>query len=200
MPTKQTKKSSTRSRATAKGSRSTTAKTRATASARARSTSTRSRATRATNSSQPEILNLLKKDHDEVKRMFKQFEKDVERSPQQAATVGHKILSELELHTKLEEAIVYPDLQRQDEDLYHEAEEEHHVADLLMKEVQGMNPGDPTYKAKMMVLRENVEHHIQEEENEMFKKIKKVEKARLDRMAEQWRSRKESGIPAGMMR
>jgi hypothetical protein len=142
----------------------------------------------------------MKKDHDEVKKMFKQFEKDVESSPVQASSLGQKILSELELHTKLEEAIVYPDLQKQDEDLYHEAEEEHHVADVLIKEVGAMSSTDPSYKAKMMVLRENVEHHIQEEEKEMFKKIKKVEKSRLDRMAEQWRSRKQSGIPAGMMR
>jgi hypothetical protein len=186
--------------ATTKRSTSSTGKARSATASRSRSTTTRSRASRSTTNRQPEILNLIKKDHDEVKKMFKKFEKDVESSPQQAHTLGQQIISELELHTKLEEQFVYPDLEKQDEDLYHEAEEEHHVADLLMKEVQALSAGDPTFKAKMMVLRENVEHHIQEEENEMFKKIKKIDKTRLERMAEQWQSRKQSGIPAGMMR
>ena len=178
----------------------TASRTRSRAAATRKTTSSATRSTRRPANSQPEILNLLKKDHDQVKKMFKQFEKDIEKSPQQAQGLGQEIISELELHTKLEERIVYPDLQKQDEDLYHEAEEEHHVADLLLKEVKELPPGDPSYKAKMMVLRENVEHHIEEEEGEMFKKIKKVDKTRLDRMASEWRTSKASGIPAGMMR
>jgi hypothetical protein len=190
------KTAGTRSRSTA--TRKTTAtRSRSTASSRARSTAS---ARASTLANEPEILKLIRKDHDEVKGLFKQFEKEVDSNPMRAGDLGRKILSELELHTKLEEQFVYPDLKNQDEDLYHEAEQEHHVADLLMKEVQAMSSSDPTYKAKMMVLRENVEHHIEEEQNEMFNKVAKVDQFRLQRMAEQWRSRKASGIPAGMMR
>ncbi|MEX2238227.1 MAG: hemerythrin domain-containing protein [Dehalococcoidia bacterium] len=208
MPTSKSNPSKTSSRGTgaarARGaaSRASGTSTRG-KSAAARSTTSRSttgRATSARRSTQPQILALLKTDHDKVKKMFRQFERMVETAPQDAAGLSQEIIRELELHTKLEEDIVYPSLQQQDEDLFHEAHEEHHVADLLIKEIQGLQAGDPTFKAKMTVLRENVEHHIEEEEGDMFKEIRKIDKARLTRMAEQWTARKEGGIPASMMR
>lgn len=198
-----TRSAATRTRATrSSATRTTSTRGAASRSNGARSATTRSASstTRRTSSTrQPEILTLLKKDHNEVKKMFKTFQQRIERNPDRAGDLGRQIIQELELHATLEERHVYPGLKEMHDDLFHEAEEEHHVAKLLMGELGTMMPTDPSYKAKMTVLQENVEHHIEEEEGDMFTQLRKLPNKRLMMMARVWKDRKESGIPASML-
>lgn len=142
----------------------------------------------------PEIVTLIKKDHQTVKKLFKQFEELVENDPTEALPICEEILTELTLHAEMEEQIVYPLLQEVDEDLYYEAQEEHHVAKLLIAEIQEMGEDDPAWKAKVMVLRENVEHHIREEEREMLTKLAEAPARKLTEAAETWTAAKEGGL------
>lgn len=137
----------------------------------------------------PGVLALLKEEHDEVKQLFDSFEQQAESDIRGAALLVDRILEELTRHAEMEEQIVYPGLQEEDDDVYREAHEEHHVAELLMGEIAGMQP-DGTYKAKVIVLAENVRHHIEEEEVEGFKELKKLPPERLEQMATQWQEMK----------
>jgi hypothetical protein len=138
----------------------------------------------------PGVLGVIKDEHDEVKSLFKDLTGMVEYDKNRARTVVDEILTSLEVHTKLEEDIVYPRLREQDQRLFYEANEEHHVADVLIHEIRQTNIEDPAFSAKMEVLRTNVEHHMKEEEDDMFDRLKKLDNDTLDRMAEQWRSMK----------
>ena len=125
-----------------------------------------------------DALKLLKTDHDKVKKLFKQFEEAHEKGNKLAmGELAGVIISELELHTSVEEEFVYPDTKAQSDDLKEltlEAYEEHNVAKKLIEEIKSMDPAsDPeVFAAKVKVLQENVEHHIEEEENEMFPKVR----------------------------
>jgi len=138
----------------------------------------------------PEILTLIKHDHEAAKKLFKEFEQVAQSDHEEAGALGQQILEELTLHAELEEQTIYPWLQKKDEHLYHEAEEEHHVAKLLIAELETMTPEDPTFEAKMMVLVENVLHHMKEEESEMFEKIRALPNDALQQAAEDWKARK----------
>src|SRR5918992_1448283 len=98
-----------------------------------------------------------------------------------------QICDDLKLHTELEEKIVCPSLKEQDEKVFYEAGEEHHVVDLLIEELQQLKVSVPEYAAKMTVMEESVKHHIQEEENEMFKLINQLPEDTLDELAEVWK-------------
>ena len=139
----------------------------------------------------PGVLALLKEEHDEVKSLFDKFEKQADRDLQGASQLVDTILQELMRHAEMEEQIVYPALQEADGDVYHEAHEEHHVAELLVGEIGSMAPDD-VYKAKVIVLAENVRHHIEEEESEGFKLLKKLPREQLDEMASRWQEVKAS--------
>jgi hemerythrin-like domain-containing protein len=102
-----------------------------------------------------------------------------------------QICDDLKLHTELEEKIVYPSLKEQDEKIFYEAGEEHHVVDLLIEELQQLKVSAPEYAAKMAVMEESVKHHIQEEESQMFKLITQLPDDTLDKMAEEWKSQKQ---------
>ena len=88
------------------------------------------------------------------------------------ATLKH----ELEIHEAIEEEIFYPALKEhpKTKDLALEGYEEHHVVDTIMGELEGVEPSDETWMAKFSVMKENLEHHIEEEEGEMFPKVEQV--------------------------
>ncbi|HEU5322542.1 MAG TPA: hemerythrin domain-containing protein, partial [Methylomirabilota bacterium] len=115
--------------------------------------------------------DLLKKQHREVKGLFKKVEK-AEDAGARRRLLG-QIADALTLHTKLEEHVFYPAVQelgtRKAEKMIAEAFEEHHVVDLVVKELPEVDPGDERFHAKMTVLQEMVEHHAEEEEKEMCK-------------------------------
>jgi hemerythrin superfamily protein len=132
--------------------------------------------------------DLLKKQHKSVKTLFKKVEEteDARRRRQ----LMDEISNELKLHTKIEEEIFYPAVREigtsKAEEMVDESFEEHHVVDLVLKELPHVDPEDERFAAKMTVLSELVEHHADEEEDEMFPMVeKKLGKERLQELGEQ---------------
>jgi hypothetical protein len=127
---------------------------------------------------QDAIAQLLE-DHKKVQKLFKQFDKLQEEDEQQKADIVRQVCAELTIHAQIEEEIFYPAVREaiDDEDLMDEAEVEHTSAKELIAQLEGMQPGEELYDAKFTVLGEYVNHHIKEEQEEMFPKAKK---AKLD--------------------
>ena len=116
-------------------------------------------------------LALLKKDHDTVKDLFDQFAKAAGRPAKKK--IVKQALTELKVHAAIEEELFYPAVRKPvGKDIMNEADEEHHVAKVLIAELEGMDGREDHYDAKFTVLAENVRHHIKEEENEVFPKAK----------------------------
>lgn len=116
-----------------------------------------------------DAFELLKADHKKVAQLFDLLET---ASGKRKLDVFKRIKSELELHTHIEESIFYPALEKPTEthDLTLEAYEEHKVVKTLLAELSGAKSANDEWQAKAKVLRENVEHHVDEEENELFDK------------------------------
>jgi len=116
-----------------------------------------------------DAFQLLKADHRKVAQLFDQLESADGRAKLQ---VFEQIRTELELHTLIEETIFYPALEKPKEthDLTLEAYEEHDVVKKLLRELSGARSANDEWEAQAKVLRENVEHHVEEEENELFPK------------------------------
>ena len=116
-----------------------------------------------------DAFSLLKEDHRKVEELFKQLES---ATGKKKLSVFEQIKTELELHTHIEEKILYPALEEPKEthDLTLEAYEEHDVVKRLLRELGRAKTADDEWEAKAKVLQENVEHHVEEEENELFKK------------------------------
>lgn len=114
--------------------------------------------------------DLLKKQHKQVKALFKKVEKT--ENARERRQLMEQIEQELKMHTKIEEQIFYPAVRGIDskkaEEMYMEALEEHHVVDLVLAELPQVDPADERFHAKMTVLSELVTHHADEEEEEMF--------------------------------
>jgi len=127
-----------------------------------------------------DAIKLLTDDHKNVKQLFREFEGLTDRAMKRRSDLYMQIRHELEIHTKVEERFFYPVARQVTEDLVPEAIEEHHVVAQLLHELSGMDPSDERFDAKMTVLIENVEHHAEEEEKEMFPSVKKeLSSARL---------------------
>jgi len=141
-----------------------------------------------------DAIKLLKDDHNSVKKLFKDFEK---ASGKKKLDIARQTLIELQAHAKIEEEIFYPKYleMTKDEELTAEAEEEHHVAEVLMEELTEMLSSSETdvhFDAKYMVMAESVKHHIEEEEGEMFPKAeKKMDKELLKELGEEMIQRRE---------
>jgi hemerythrin-like domain-containing protein len=152
-----------------------------------------------------DAITLLKADHDKVKKLLAELETTTERGVKTRQELFATIKGELTVHETIEEEIFYPALKEHPKakDLVLEAYEEHHVVDQVMAELEGLDVSDETWGAKATVMKENVEHHIDEEEQEMFAQARKVfDKSELEdlgaRMEERKRSaQQELGIPAG---
>jgi hemerythrin-like domain-containing protein len=134
-------------------------------------------------------IQLLKRQHREVEALFKKIEKARSAEPRRALLA--ELTANLKLHMAIEEEIFYPAVQqlpvKKAEDMTLEAYEEHAVVKLVLAELPGVDPEDDRFDAKMTVLSELIEHHVDEEEDEMFKTAKKLGRAELnalgDRMA-----------------
>jgi hypothetical protein len=117
----------------------------------------------------PDAIDLLKKDHDSVKQLFDRFKKAKDRRTR--AKIATQALSELKIHAQLEEEIFYPAVRQWvGKDVMNEADEEHHIAKVLIAELEKMDGHGDHFEAKFNVLAENVRHHIKEEESEMLPK------------------------------
>jgi hemerythrin superfamily protein len=122
-----------------------------------------------------DAIVILKNDHKEIKKLFKQFQDTGENADKRRGDLVKKIIEELTVHTYLENECMYPEVRKLLPDLEDdvlESYEEHHVADLLCAELYAMSPDDERYEAKATVLIENVTHHIGEEEQDWFPKVR----------------------------
>lgn len=150
-----------------------------------------------------DAITMLKTDHDKVKKLLTELESTTERGVKTRAELFATIKGELTIHEVIEEEIFYPALKSHPKakDIVLEGYEEHHVVDLLMGELESLDVSDATWGAKAIVMKENIEHHIEEEEGEMFKQARAVfDRQELDdlgaRMAERKTSaQRELGIP-----
>jgi hemerythrin-like domain-containing protein len=122
-----------------------------------------------------DAIVLLKEDHKEILRTFRDFERAGEDAHKEQGRLVDKIIELLTAHTYIENEVMYPRVRRLLPDLEDdvlESYEEHHVADVLVMELAGMDPDDERFRAKTMVLIENVRHHIEEEEQDWFPKVR----------------------------
>jgi Hemerythrin HHE cation binding domain len=150
-----------------------------------------------------DAITMLKTDHDKVKKLLTELESTTERGVKTREELFATIKGELSIHEVIEEEIFYPALKSHPKakDIVLEGYEEHHVVDVLMGELESLDVSDETWGAKALVMKENIEHHIEEEEGEMFKQARAVfDRQELEdlgaRMAERKTSaQRELGVP-----
>ena len=122
-------------------------------------------------------LTLLTEDHDNVRAMFKKYERLTEGNARadERDALAAIICAELSIHAQIEEEIFYPAIRRalKDKDLIDEALVEHSSAKELIAQLADMDAKDELFDAKVKVLGEQIDHHVEEEQNEMFEKVRK---------------------------
>jgi hemerythrin-like domain-containing protein len=139
-------------------------------------------------------LTLLRNDHDKVKKLLKELESTTDRAEVRRRELFETVKSELTVHEIIEEEIFYPTLREHPKakDIVLEGIEEHNVVDTLMGELETLPYDDETWGPKAKVMIENVEHHIEEEEGEMFKKANQVfERQELEELGDLMQRRKD---------
>ena len=143
-----------------------------------------------------DAIQVLEEDHVKVEKAFEQFEKLGDEDSEQKQQIVSTVLSDLKVHTVIEEELFYPPLLQalkgdddEIEDLLDEAEVEHTSAKELIAQIEAMDPSERLYDAKFTVLCEYVKHHVKEERNEMFPKAKRSD-LDLDAIGEQLENRK----------
>jgi hemerythrin superfamily protein len=145
-----------------------------------------------------DIFEMLKKDHREVKDLFESL-LESDANGEDREELFQQLRQALELHSAIEEKYLYPALQEVEEtrDMALESIEEHRIVKQLLEELEDLDPEDEQWNAKLKVLMENVEHHVEEEEKELFKKAQKVlSKDELKEMGERAQEEKEMGPEA----
>lgn len=137
-----------------------------------------------------DAITLLKKDHRTVEDLFARFEKLGPRAIKGKQDVVERIVKELAVHAAIEEAVLYPNIRQavDDEKIDHmvlESLEEHHIVKWTLSELEAMTPEHERFDAKVSVLMENVRHHVEEEEKDLFPKVAKAfGKSRLEELGE----------------
>lgn len=137
-----------------------------------------------------DVLQILRDDHEKVKSLFQEFEEAEDSKTKQR--ICEETLLELKVHAQLEEEVFYPAVRGEidEEEIMDEAVEEHHVAKLLIAELEDMDPDDDQFEAKFTVLGEVIDHHVQEEEGEMFPKVEEMD-LDFETLAQEMTQRKE---------
>ena len=125
---------------------------------------------------QMNAFELLKSDHEKVAGILEKIDGTTERALKTREELFTQLKTELDIHAEIEETIFYPVLEKAEEsrDITLEAFEEHRLVKQLLSELDGEAKDDEKWTAKFTVLKENVEHHVEEEEGELFKKARKV--------------------------
>jgi hemerythrin-like domain-containing protein len=121
-------------------------------------------------------FTLLKEDHKKVAGILEEIDATTERGVKTREELFAQLKTELDIHAEIEETIFYPALEKHGEtrDITLEGIEEHRIVKELLAELDSMAKDDEIWTAKMTVLKENVEHHVEEEEGEMFSKARKT--------------------------
>ena len=144
-----------------------------------------------------DAIELLTQDHNEVRSLFEQFKSAHEAEDTETMKeVAGKVFDELEVHTTIEEEVFYPAVHDKSDELAETVDEglqEHHVVDVLMNEMRDLEAGDDEWVAKMTVLIENVEHHADEEEEELFPEVREeLGEDRVQQLGQELEQAKES--------
>ena len=143
-------------------------------------------------------IEMLKQDHRNVKDLFKKYRSSKEESEKDE--ISRHIFAELELHTRIEEEIFYPAMERSGQDkaekLVAESFVEHSQVKTLIGELRSLDVADTEFEARMKVLMENVEHHIEEEENELFPMAKKEMSSQLEELGSEMEEIKKDAVIA----
>ena len=124
-------------------------------------------------------IELLKQDHEKVKKLLEDLSNTTERAFKKRAELLQKIALELQAHTTIEEEIFYPAFreagERDELKMYHEAKEEHRAVEaLVLPDLLATDPGTVEFSGRVKVLKELLEHHIEEEEEEMFTQAREL--------------------------
>ena len=136
-------------------------------------------------------IDLLKADHEKVKGILSQLSESTDRAVKKRTELLEKLELELSIHTQLEEEILYPAYKaaggKAEAEMYYEAKEEHRTVDsLVLPDLKGTDPTSPEFAGRVKVIKELLEHHIEEEETDMFPHAKKIlGKAKLDELGDQ---------------
>ncbi|HEY7332976.1 MAG TPA: hemerythrin domain-containing protein [Candidatus Limnocylindria bacterium] len=142
-----------------------------------------------------DAITLLTEDHDALKKLLAEIKETTDRAEKTRGELFSRIKMELTVHEVIEEEIFYPALKEHPKakEIVLEGYEEHHVVDEIMGELEGLDPTDEAFGPKAKVMAENIEHHIEEEEGEMFKQARQVFDAdELAELGERMAQRKES--------
>jgi hemerythrin superfamily protein len=123
-----------------------------------------------------DVLKLLKDDHERIKRMLEEGESTTERGEKTRTELFARLKETLTAHEAMEEEVLYPALKAhpKSKELTLEAFEEHHMVDLVLEELEMTPVTDEQWGAKFTVAKENIEHHIEEEESDMFRDIREL--------------------------
>lgn len=124
-------------------------------------------------------IELLKTDHEKVKGILNQLSESTDRALKKRAELLDKLELEITIHTQLEEQILYPAFKdaggKEQDEMYYEAKEEHRTVDsLVLPDLKSTDPSTPEFAGRVKVVKELLEHHIEEEETEMFPQAKKL--------------------------
>jgi hemerythrin superfamily protein len=133
-----------------------------------------------------DAIALLKKDHRAVEQLFKAFERS--RTAGERKRIVRKVITELSVHAAVEEQLLYPLLREEelvDDDDVLEALEEHHITKVALLELDSMSAREERFAPKVRVLAEVVRHHVEEEEKEVFPKLRGIGAARLKELGAQ---------------
>jgi iron-sulfur cluster repair protein YtfE (RIC family) len=145
-----------------------------------------------------DALSLLKSDHEDVKKLFKELEAEEDQE-----AIFNQIKGALEVHAAIEEEIFYPAVKKarseEVKEEVREAYEEHKQVKALLAAIAEISPDDESYWAKLKLLKEDVEHHVKEEEGEMFPDARKYLRDKLEDLGAQMQARKDefetNGVP-----
>jgi len=159
-----------------------------------------SKSATASKAKKNDAINQLIADHEKVKKLFKKFKTLSNKNDISGKKlIANEICAELTVHSLAEEQVFYTAIRPviHDDDLLNEANIEHDSAKDLIAQIQSLSPSDPMYDARVTVLGEYIEHHIEEEESEMFPKVRKTE-LDLVQLGEKLTARKEM-LKAGLL-
>ena len=140
-------------------------------------------------------LDLLEEDHENVKKLLEDLDSTTERGVKTRQELFARIKKEMQVHETIEEEILYPALKDHPKakEVVLEGYEEHHVVDQIMGELEKVPFDDETWGAKLSVMKENIEHHIEEEEDDMFKKAREIfDQGELEEMGARMEERKKA--------
>ncbi|MGI8930554.1 MAG: hemerythrin domain-containing protein [Candidatus Limnocylindria bacterium] len=123
-----------------------------------------------------DAISLLKSDHDRVKKLLEEGDSTTERGVKTRTELFQTLKKEMMVHERIEEEIFYPALKQHPKakEIVLEGYEEHHVVDEIMGELEKTDVSDEKWGAKFTVMKENIEHHIEEEEGDMFIKARQI--------------------------